>query len=570
MLELLLALLVGALVFSANTSIVLPPLPQPIPQLAQWEANMRTFGSMHCVLGTLDEVYYDAIRVYYQIADYTRDPSWVTCSQLARTVYRDQYVLPNNGVVPGYWNFTHGLTMDYLRSGDAQSKNAVILLSQNAGYASDTTPIDSTVSADLSREVAYAVISYINAEKVGASPRARLPLLVTQALGHIDQWFISKTYRCGQSGQITCDPGTGGQYYIQPFMVGLTSAALIMYYDKTGDARVLPAVRTAMDWLWANAWVAADQAFWYDNWVPNPSIPLPPQPGAPDLNLLIAPAFAWLFHQTGDTKYGDEGDAVFAGGVKFAYLGAGKQFDQNYWWSFDYVKWRTGAPGGTTPIVTMTAPATGSVVSGSAVSISATASDSSGVAQVRFTIDGANLGPAITTAPYTMSWNTTTAANGAHLLAATATNVVGTVGSSVPVTVTVANASITPPIVNLTAPVDGSTASGTVTVSANASDNVGVAGVQFNVDGVNSGGEVAVPPFAITWNTTMGVNGRHTLTAVARNVGGIQATSAPVNVVVSNPIIGPPLVISAVAVALVTSTTAVITWTTNVAANSLV
>ncbi len=578
-------LLLCALLFvSSETGTPLRPVPSafaqalPIPQLALWETNMRAYGTTHCAPAGLNDIYYDAIRVYYQIADYTHDPSWVTCSQLARAIYRDQYVLPNNGTVPGYWNFTHGLAMDYLRSGDAQSKNAVILLSQNAAYASDYAPLNWTVSAQFSREVAYAIISYINAEKVGASPRARLPWLVSQALGHIDQWFISKTYRCGtdptlpQQGITGCDPPAAtGQYYIQPFMVGLTSAALIMYYDKTGDPRVLPAVRTAMDWLWANAWVAADQAFWYDNWVPNPSIPLPPQPGAPDLNLLIAPAFAWLFHQTGDTKYRDEGDAVFAGGVKFAYLGAGKQFDQNYWWSFDYVKWRTAAPGGPTPpVVTMTAPATGSVVSGSAVSISATASDSSGVAQVRFTIDGANLGPPITTAPYRMSWNTTTAANGAHLLAATATNVVGTVGSSVPVTVTVANASITPPIVNLTAPVDGSTVSGTVTVSANASDNVGVAGVQFNVDGVNSGGEVAVPPFAITWNTTMGVNGRHTLTAVARNVGGIQATSAPVNVVVSNPIIGPPLVISAVAVAPVTSTTAVITWTTNVAANSLV
>src|SRR5712692_550423 len=364
MLEWLIAPLVGVLLLSSSTSTAPPPPPpQPIPQLAQWEANMRTYGSMHCTPVGLDQVYYDAIRVYYQIADYTRDSSWVTCSQLARTVYRDQYVLPNNGVVPGYWNFTHGLTMDYLRSGDAQSKNAVILLSQNAGYASDATPLDSTVSADLSREVAYAVISYINTEKVGAYPRARLPLLMTQALGHIDQWFISKTYRCGQSGQITCDPGTGGQYYIQPFMVGLTSAALIMYYDKTGDPRVLPAVRTAMDWLWANAWVAADESFWYANWVPNPSIPFPAQPGAPDLNLLIAPAYAWLFHQTGDSRYRDEGDAVFAGGVKFAYLGAGKQFDQNYWWSFDYVKWRTMTPGGagtaSAPSVRTTSPSGG-------------------------------------------------------------------------------------------------------------------------------------------------------------------------------------------------------------------
>ena len=124
----------------------------PIPQLALWETNMRAFGSTHCAPGGLGDVYYDAIRVYYQIADYTRDSSWVTCAQLARTVYRDQYVLPNNGQVPGYWNFTHGLTMDYLRSGDAQSKNAVILLSQNAAYASDYAPLNWTVSAQFLRE----------------------------------------------------------------------------------------------------------------------------------------------------------------------------------------------------------------------------------------------------------------------------------------------------------------------------------------------------------------------------------------------------------------------------------
>ena len=68
----------------------------------------------------------------------------------------------------------------------------------------------------------------------------------------------------------------------------------------------------------------------------NPHVP------APDLNLLIAPMYAWLYRQTGETKYRDQGDALFAGGVKKAYLDGGKQFDQNYWWSFDYVRWRSG------------------------------------------------------------------------------------------------------------------------------------------------------------------------------------------------------------------------------------
>ena len=62
-----------------------------------------------------------------------------------------------------------------------------------------------------------------------------------------------------------------------------------------------------------------------------------------NLNLLIAPVYAWLYMRTADTIYRDRGDKVFAGGVKKAWLHGDKQFKQNYHWSFDYVKWRKEA-----------------------------------------------------------------------------------------------------------------------------------------------------------------------------------------------------------------------------------
>src|SRR5262249_2659337 len=52
----------------------------------------------------------------------------------------------------------------------------------------------------------------------------------------------------------------------------------------------------------------------------------------------------------------------------------------------------------------------------------------------------------------------------------------------------------TPPVVSITAPANGLTASGTITVSAAATDNVGVAGVQFLLDGAAAGAEITVPP----------------------------------------------------------------------------
>jgi len=83
-------------------------------------------------------------------------------------------------------------------------------------------------------------------------------------------------------------------------------------------------------------------------------------------------------------------------------------------------------------------------------------------------------------------------------------------------------------------PTAGATISGTLTVAANATDNMGVVGVQFKLDGVNLGAEVTAAPYAASWNTTTAVNGPHTLTAVARDVAGNLGPAAPVSVTIAN------------------------------------
>jgi hypothetical protein len=321
---------------------------RPIPELARWEAQMVTYGRKHCEEydrsltpdQKLGNTYYDAMRVFYQIADYTGDAFWNDCALKARAVYRDYYIARNNAVIPGYWHFTTGLRMDAERRGDARSKAAAIDLSRKAAYAPDTTPLAWTATAYRSREVAYAMVSYLNAEQLGEPRRERLMAFGDQALAHVDQWFVSKTFRApSEINQLV--PGAVGQYYIQPFMVALTSESLIRYWEATRDPRVLPAVKTAIDWLWAKAWVPGNQAFWYQNWVSDPRQTFRAEPGAPDLNLLIAPAFAWVYTMTGDTTYRDRGDQIFAGGVRGAWLGGGKQFNQNYMLSFNYVALRS-------------------------------------------------------------------------------------------------------------------------------------------------------------------------------------------------------------------------------------
>lgn len=87
-----------------------------------------------------------------------------------------------------------------------------------------------------------------------------------------------------------------------------------------------------------------------------------------------------------------------------------------------------------------------------------------------------------------------------------------------------------PPTVAISAPAANAPLGGSVSVTATASDNVGVVGVQFKLDGANLDAEDTVAPFAVTWDTTTATQGAHTLTAVARDAAGNTTTSAAVPV----------------------------------------
>lgn len=93
------------------------------------------------------------------------------------------------------------------------------------------------------------------------------------------------------------------------------------------------------------------------------------------------------------------------------------------------------------PSISITAPATGSSVSGT-VDIAANASDNVGVNSVIYSVDGTQIG-SDNSAPYSFSWNSSTVANGIHTITAKATDAAGNVGSS-SIQVTV-NTTVLPP-----------------------------------------------------------------------------------------------------------------------------
>jgi YVTN family beta-propeller protein len=86
-----------------------------------------------------------------------------------------------------------------------------------------------------------------------------------------------------------------------------------------------------------------------------------------------------------------------------------------------------------------------------------------------------------------------------------------------------------PPTVAISSPVAGAQVSGTVTITASASDNAGVSSVTFLVDGTSIGSDTSAP-YSISWNTAAFAAGSHSLQAQARDAAGNIGTSTAVGV----------------------------------------
>jgi hypothetical protein len=136
----------------------------------------------------------------------------------------------------------------------------------------------------------------------------------------------------------------------------------------------------------------------------------------------------------------------------------------------------------TAPTTSVVNPLSGATVSGTQ-SIAVTASDNVAVADGAIMIDGAIVASFSGTSA-TYNWNTSQANAGGHTLQSKVQDAAGNLGTSAPVVVTVATADITPPSVTITYPTSGATiASGSQTVTANASDDVGVTLVKTFLNG---------------------------------------------------------------------------------------
>ncbi len=200
------------------------------------------------------------------------------------------------------------------------------------------------------------------------------------------------------------------------------------------------------------------------------------------------------------------------------------------------------------PSTTVLAPSNASAVTGSQVTLEASASDTyDAVTGVSFELSGGPgslndvpIGTATQgTGGWTTQWDSTTVPDGTYTLQSVATDAAGMQGVSPPSTIIVENS---PPATSVVAPSGGATVSGAaVGLFASAPFNVGVTKVEFTLTGGSlNGAPIATGTstaygWAVFWNSGTVPNGTYTLESEAFDGAGLEGTSAPVTIVVDNP-----------------------------------
>jgi hypothetical protein len=337
-----------------------------------WFALLKTYTDANPNTG-YENVYYDAQACVYALRDYVG--SSTTFSTAMAQSFRSPYLywLNTLGGGQGFRIFAKGLAEDYIRdNAQTTSRTAVDDL---AGATPSKSPWAVTSAYNIahlpdiyySRETAYALEAHIEAGRCGLTPStAWRDTLKGYAMGHITKWYPTQT-----------DGLT--KFYIRPFMVALTTEALISYHENVSalSSTEIAQIVALWEYIWNNLWnagsAAGSNSFAYTDRATSTMSASSPnteeQAGlyntgdtesSVDLNLLIVPVFGWLWKQTGETKWQDRFTSIWNAGLtrytiygyweSGAFFGSqttngiiGKHVCQNYRWTAQAIAWVEGA-----------------------------------------------------------------------------------------------------------------------------------------------------------------------------------------------------------------------------------
>jgi hypothetical protein len=207
-----------------------------------------------------------------------------------------------------------------------------------------------------------------------------------------------------------------------------------------------------------------------------------------------------------------------------------------------------GPSDNTPPEVEILSPQKNNKVQGD-VDISARVTDNTGVSQVTYTIDVE--APVIMTQSitdpdiYTGTWDSTTVSDGMVSLSVEGKDKAGNTDTqAISVVVSNSGSDTTPPTIQIQSPLSLQKVSGTVTISAKATDDWGISRVEYQIDGGTANAMYktgTADVYERSWDTSSVPNGDHTILVTATDTSG-NSNSDSVIVTVDNSGTTPPVV----------------------------
>ena len=267
----------------------------------------------------------EAQRVFEQLDDYTanvlRQPNhsrWQHCAQALLDPYAYSQIA-SGGIMQGYSIFPYGLTMNYWRTHDAKMTGAVNTLATLGPQNYNVGTVDEYGI----REASYRANMWMANSQLGAPVWPLLQRNIDKLIGMMD---------------IIARDGRGDAH---PYMAGLAAETLSRWYrfsiaQGTPDYRVVPAVKKALDAMWASTWLPAHGFLDYDSYI----LPQNTSAAYTDLDNLAVQGYAWLWFMTGDPQEQQHAFDLFQHALDSPgdYGWSGKQFSQMWEFSPDAVR----------------------------------------------------------------------------------------------------------------------------------------------------------------------------------------------------------------------------------------
>jgi hypothetical protein len=305
-------------------------------------------------LSSNGEVWFYNNETFWRIAEFTGDPSWIRCGEAVAKAMSDKFLTVGPSPVPGngIFYFPWQLVRAYSSSRDARYRKAINVITGTT--ASETT---TEVAGGLNsrgdmrdlyqREMGFALERWLSKRAITGEENYSLRNLADCAIGILYMNAAGRPERT----------------FNEPWLLNTLVQPLIRYYSIYRDERVPHVIRLFLNKAWNDWWNPGRFQFpynpepWGERCYGNNCIDNPVQnfryPGA-RLNAYMAPAYAWMFRLSGDTRYRDRHDTMFSriwepdapelpydGGTSGDPYNA-KEWSQVYYWSFAGVEWRMG------------------------------------------------------------------------------------------------------------------------------------------------------------------------------------------------------------------------------------